>query len=203
MKTLTTDQETERVAVRKPGIHRLWEIKWPDPFDTQYFGQYVFSPDPGVTVIPKVRSTPELSRGHTLGLTDLIETTSTSLQIDNDPSDPERIQHILTRLPSVTGVEVTVYEMFEPATGSLSTADWITIGVWRIADFDATPPVVDLELKPFFTTRASLKFGETANAEDFPTSPNVTLNELLKRLALLLSLARALLLSGISTIPLQ
>jgi len=183
MKPLTPEQERQLLAQRKAGIHRLWQFDWPAPFNTEFYSQYVFSPDPSVSVIPSVLSNPEIPRSHTLGLLDLIDAPTTSVRFDNDPSDPQRIQRLLGRLPSVTGVKVTIYEMFEPQTGSLSSADWMMLGVWRIANYSEPTTTVLFELKPFFTSRSSLDYGQTVNFDDFPTSPGSSLNEVIPFIA--------------------
>lgn len=134
MKTLSTAQETARL---KAGHDIVWIIKasWGGTLGTKYYSlRDDISVDAGVTLDPALETLPNFMRQISLELERSAPPSRIQFTLRNASSNLLRPEAVLEP-EDIYGTVIEGYVVFKPASGSISTSDWILVGKYTIDNY--------------------------------------------------------------------
>jgi hypothetical protein len=175
-RTLHANQEAARTAgVWTP--YRFLKITWRAPVDVRYYSDRDFVADPGVTIEPILETLPHVGRQMEIGIKGRSISNSTQFTLRNDTTATFPILDILDSVvPIPQGTRVDAYYAFKPLSGSLTTAQWSTLGTYVIDTVDRAPAagLATLGCIDYTEARGVKTIGRGISADDFPKAPETS-----------------------------
>lgn len=176
MKTLTAAQKTARDADGH-SLARIIQFDWPDSGTIYYTerGESEIDPDSGKTFVPIVASFPQTARAVDMGVIDGGPFHHATFSIWIDPND---IQNIETRVDdeNPTGALITTYQVLRPVSGSLDSAEWSTLGKYRIESwvvvYKESGNVVRFDCVDFSQQIGDKEIGRVITDDLYPAAPD-------------------------------
>jgi len=172
MRTLTSGQAAQKTATGHSAF-RIVAIEWADA--TRYYCDRDpakdFNPDASKTFSKTLLSFSDAPKRLDLSLAETIpsQTAQFSLLIDAN-----EIPNIKSRVESITpvGLTVTFYKVFQPASGSLTSADWLTLGRYRISRFVVGRQSVTFEAVDMLAAITDKIIGRAVEKTILPNAPS-------------------------------
>jgi hypothetical protein len=184
-KTLSASQTTELAKTHKD-LQPILKVEWPAPFGTLYYtlraadgsNDVAFEIDPSLTANALLVGWPQVKREIDIAIDSSIEFFRSEISIHNSPHDPNRIENIFSQITTVKGVAASLYYVFDPGDGSITSSDWIKLGDFEIEDYFSTTTNARLILVDVVRSALLDKPGVLTSADDFPDAPSGSLNKL-------------------------
>ena len=177
-KTLSASQTIELAKTNKD-LQPILKVEWPAPYGTLYYTLREFTIDPALSSRALLVGWPRVKREIDIALDSSIVFFRSEISIFNSPHDPKRIENIFTQLPTVKGSSASLYYVFDPGDGSVTSADWIKLGDYVIEDYFTTTTsarliLVDVPYLPLLE-----KPGILVSSDDFADVPSTSINKLI------------------------
>lgn len=178
-RALTASQSAQTTASGHSAM-RIVSIVWPDA--TRYYidrdPSKSFSPDANKSYSITLAGCVDASKRLDLSLAETYPALSARFSLHNNTAEHPTIKQRVHDV-NVVGLKVTFYKVYQPATGSLTSADWITLGVYSISKYAMTRMGVDFEcidIQQAFLNKTILR---TVTQDLIPAAPSESCNKII------------------------
>jgi hypothetical protein len=168
-------------------LQPILKVEWPQPFGTIHYtlrkadgtNDVGFRIDPALLSKALLLGWPQIKREIDIAVDARIQFFRSEISVFNDPDDPNRIEQIFTQISTVKGSAATLYYVFDPGDGSVTSADWINLGDFEVEDYFTTTTNARLILVDIVRSSLIRRPGILVSSDDFPDVPIGSINKLI------------------------